>query len=81
MNFELSFGGKICNFISLYRSPSRLSGTFEDFADNFELYLDKISHKSPYLSVVLGDFNGFDDLHQIGANTIKQLMKVPKLMQ
>ena len=23
MNFEISFGGKICNFISLYRSPSR----------------------------------------------------------
>ena len=57
MNFEISFGGKICNFISLYRSPSQLSKTFEDFADNFELNLDKIANKSPYLLVFLGDFN------------------------
>ena len=56
MNFEI-FGGKICNFISLYRSPSQLSKTFEDFADNFELNLDKIANKSPYLLVFLGDFN------------------------
>ena len=27
------------------------------FADNFELNLDKIANKSPYLLVVLGDFN------------------------
>ena len=57
MNFEISFGGKICNFISLYRSPSQSSDTFEDFADNLELNLDKISNKSPYLLVVLGDFD------------------------
>ena len=57
MNFEISFGGKICNFISLYRSPSQSSDTFEDFADNLELNLDKIANKSPYLLVILGDFN------------------------
>ena len=57
MNFEISFGGKICNFISLYRSSSQSSDTFEDFADNLELNLDKIANKSPYLLVVLGDFN------------------------
>ena len=37
MNFELSFGGKICNFISLYRSLNQSSVTFEDFANNSEL--------------------------------------------
>ena len=57
MNFEISFGGKICNFISLYRLPSQLSETFEDFVDNLELNLDKIANKSPYLLVVLGDFS------------------------
>ena len=57
MNFEISFGGKICSFISLFRSPSQSSHTFEDFADNLELNLDKIANKSPYFLVVLGDFN------------------------
>ena len=57
MNFEISFGGKICNFISLYRSPSQSSKTFEDFVDNLELNLDKIANKSPYLLVVLGHFS------------------------
>ena len=57
MNCEILFGGKICNFISLYRSPSQSSDTFEDFADNLELNLNKIANKSLYLLVVLGDFN------------------------
>ena len=57
MNFEISFGGKICNFISLYHSPNQSSDTFEDFADNLELNLNKISNKSPYFLAVLGDFN------------------------
>ena len=57
MNFEISFGGKMCNFISLYRSSSQSSETFEDFADNLELNLDKIANKSPYLLVALGDFD------------------------
>ena len=57
MNFEISFGGKICNFISLYYSPSQLSDTFKDFADNLDLNLDKIANKSPYLLVVLDNFS------------------------
>ena len=48
MSFEISSGGKICNFISLYRSPSQSSDTFEYFADKLELSLDKIADKSPY---------------------------------
>ena len=46
MNFEISFGVKICNFILLYHSPSQLSDTFEDFADNLEHNLDKIANKA-----------------------------------
>ena len=77
MNFEISFGGKTCNFISLYRSPSQSSDNFEDFAGNLQLNLDKISNKSlNLLDVFGGNFN-----HQIGINMIRQLMKVLKLMQ
>ena len=57
MNFEISFGGKICNFISLYASRSQSFDTFEDFMDNLELNLDKIANKSPYLLNALGDVN------------------------
>ena len=57
MNFEISFRGKICNFISVYRSLSHSSDTFEDFADDLELNWDKIANKSPHLLVVIGDFN------------------------
>ena len=45
------------NFISLYRSPSQSPDVFEKFTDNFELNLDKIANKNPYLIVILGDFN------------------------
>ena len=55
--FEILIGGKSCNFISLYRSPSQSSDSIEEFADNLQLSLDKISNQNPFLTVVLGDFN------------------------
>ena len=57
INFEISSGGKLCNFISLYRSPSQSLDAFEKFADNFEPNLEKVTNKNPYLIVILGDFN------------------------
>ena len=51
--FEILFGGKICNFISLYHSSSQ-SLTLSKI---FELSLEKIAKKSPYLIAVLGYFN------------------------
>ena len=55
--FEILIGGKSCNFICLHRSPSQSSDSFEESADNLQLSLDKISNQSPFLKVVLGDFN------------------------
>ena len=57
MNFEISFAGKVCNFISLYQSPSQSHDILETFVDNLELNLDTIANKNPYLIVILGDFN------------------------
>ena len=48
---------KICNFISLYRSPSQSKDEFESFADNLKLNLDSITLRNQYLIVVYGDFN------------------------
>ena len=55
--FEISFAGKVCNFISLYRSPNQSHDIFETLVDNLELSLDTIPNKNPSLIVVLGDFN------------------------
>ena len=57
IKIEISFAGKVCNFISLYRSPSQSHDIFETFADNLGQNLDTIADKNLYLIVILGDFN------------------------
>ena len=42
-------GGKLCSFLCLNRSPSQTRDIFEIFADNFELTLDTIVNKNPFL--------------------------------
>ena len=42
--FEIFIARKSCNIISLYLSPSQSSDYFEEFADNLQLSLDKISN-------------------------------------
>ena len=70
INFEIKIADKICNFISLYRSPSQSKDEFESFADNLELNLDSIVHRNPYLIVVLGDFNAqTKGWHHLGKTT------------
>ena len=56
INFEILFAGKVCNFISLYRSPNQSHDIFETFVYNLELNLDTIANKNPNLIVILGDF-------------------------
>ena len=51
INFEIRIGGKLCSFLCLYRSPSQTRDIFETFADNFELTLDTIVNKNPFLIV------------------------------
>ena len=41
----------------LYRSLNQCQDTFESFINNFELYLDSVMVKNPFLTVVLSDFN------------------------
>ena len=57
INFELNIGGKICNFISLYRSPSQTQDEFEKFIDNLELNLNILCQNNPFLIVLIGDLN------------------------
>ena len=54
---ELQIGSKICNFISLYRSPSQTGDNFDSFLDNLKLNLDAMTDNNPFLVVAIGDFN------------------------
>ena len=57
INFELKKGEKLCTFVALYRSPSQSQNNFETFIDNFELNLETLFRKNPFLLVAIGDFN------------------------
>ena len=55
--FDIKLGDKICSFVVLYRSPSQSSDEFESFSKNLELTLDRVMKNTPYMMVLLGDFN------------------------
>ena len=55
--FDLIISNKLCSFAALYRSPSQPQDDFATLCDNFEMTLDLVSKKNPFLFVVLGDFN------------------------
>ena len=57
INFELNIGGKICNFISLYKSPSQTQNEFEKFIDSLELNLETLRQNNPFLIVLIGDLS------------------------
>ena len=65
--FNLMIGSKLCNIVSVYRSPSQNTDEFENFINNLKLTLESITDKKPFLTVLLGDFNArlkewyFDD--------------------
>ena len=50
-------GNKICNFITLYRSPSQNQDDFQAFIDNLEMNLETLAQRNPFLTLVIGDFN------------------------
>ena len=57
ISFEIKIKRKLCNFITLYRSPNQYQDDFESFINNFELNLDSVLVNNPFLTVILGDFN------------------------
>ena len=51
-NFEIRIGGKLCRFVSLYRSPSQSQDDFEIFANNFELNIDTATANNSFFFTV-----------------------------
>ena len=72
INFELKIGDKLCTFVALYRSPSQSLDNFETFIDNFELNLETLSRKNPFLLVAIGDFNAKSKVWYCNDNTTSQ---------
>ena len=72
INFELKIGDKLCTFVALYRSPSQSLDNFETFIDNFELNLETLSRKNPFLLVAIGDFNAKSKFWYCNDNTTSQ---------
>ena len=72
INFELKIGDKHCTFVALYRSPSQSLDNLETFIDNFELNLETLSRKSPFLLVAIGDFNAKSKVWYCNDNTTSQ---------
>ena len=57
LTLELNVGGKTCNFVVLHRSLSQSQDEFENFSDNFEMTLDILVQKNPFLMTTIGDVN------------------------
>ena len=57
INFEINIKDKLCNFISLYRSPNQSQDDFESFINDLEHNLDSVMVNNTFLTVILGDFN------------------------
>ena len=57
VNLELKIGDKLCTFVALCGSLSQSQDNFETFIDNFELNLETLSRKNPFLLLAVGDFN------------------------
>ena len=53
ISFKLRIGGKVCTFLSLYRSLSQNREEFETFLDNLELHFDNTVNKNSYLIVLI----------------------------
>ena len=52
----MKIGDKVCNFRRIYRCPNQTLDNFKIFSKNFELNLENIIQRNPFLSVAIGDF-------------------------
>ena len=63
---------KQCNITLIYCSPSQSLEKFDTFLSNFELLLDYIANRNPFVSIIIGDLNARSNK---GVLVIKQIMK------
>ena len=56
-NFEMKYGDKVCNFISLSRFPRQTLDDFETFSQDFELNLENIAQRNHFMVIAIGNYN------------------------
>ena len=71
-----NLGDKICNFVSLYRSPNQSEDDFGNVCNNSELTLDAISATNPFFIVAIGDFNANSSNWYTGDKTTSEGSKI-----
>ena len=79
INFEIRIGGKLCRFVSLYRSSSQSQDDFESFANNFELNIETAISNNTFLTVAFGDFNAKSNLWFKGDKTTCEGSKIESI--
>lgn len=57
VQFELTIGGKLCNFVALCRFPSQSQDQCEFFKEKLKLNFGSATQNNPFLDEVFGDFN------------------------
>ena len=68
--------------VSIYWSPSETKDQFENFIKILELNLEHFSNKSPFLIVVLGDFNArMEGWYQSDITTFEGVRFKPKIKE
>ena len=74
--FEIKFGDKVCNFVSLHRSPNQSENDFKNSCNSFELTLDAVSATNPFLIVAIRDFNAKSSNWYTGDTTTSEGSKI-----
>ena len=67
---------ELCYFVNLYRSRNQSQDDFETFVYNFEMMLEILAQKNPFLRAAFG---GFDANFKTGIIKTKQASKVTQL--
>ena len=52
----MKIGDKVCKFMSLYRSSSQTLDDSETFSESFEMNLENVVQRNPFLVVAIRDF-------------------------
>ena len=81
MCFEVAILNKLCNFISLDKSPSQSFDKFENFISYFGPNSTSFNKKIPFSAIIIGDFNAKNDNWWLDDRTATEEFKLDLISQ